>query len=290
MLSMTGFGLGEAALGEGRLTLELRALNHRFLDVRVRLPNEVADQASFLEQLAREKLSRGRFDVGVRVVGPALPPPRFSLTRARAVYTALLELRDALAPGTDVPLSAITAVPELITTPPEIDPELLRGALSDAFSRALERLDEMRHCEGQALGRELGSRLASCRGLLATIRERAGSAVEAHRQRLRERVERLLAGSGIRAEPERLEAELALLAERSDIAEETVRLASHFEQFETIMGEQGPVGRKLEFLLQELGREANTIGAKSQDAALAHLVVELKAEIERMREQVHNVE
>lgn len=287
---MTGFGLGEAALGEGRLTIELRALNHRFLDVRVRLPNEIIDQASFLEQLARERLTRGRFDVGVRMVGPALPAPRFSVTRARAVYSALLELRDALAPGTEVSLNALTALPELITTPAEVDPEAVRSALSDAFERALEKLGEMRSCEGRALGRELATRLASCRQLLANIRERAGSAVEAQRARLRERVERLLASSSIRADPERLEAELAILAERSDITEETVRLASHFEQFETIMSEQGPVGRKLEFLLQELGREANTIGAKSQDAALAHVVVELKAEIERMREQVHNVE
>lgn len=290
MQSMTGFGIGEAALGDGRVTLELRALNHRFLDVRVRVPNEIADQSSFIEQLAREGLSRGRFEVGVRLQGPALPAARFSRERARAVYSMLLELRDSLAPGTEVPISAVTTLPELVTAPPEVDGEGLRAALTAAFSSAVSRLTEMRRQEGNALSRELGLRIANCRRLLDAIQERADSVVELHRGRLRERVERLLTSVGVQAEPSRLEAELALLADRSDIVEEVVRLQSHFEQFVSIAAEEGPVGRRLEFLLQEIAREANTIGAKSQDAPIAHLVVELKAEVERMREQVHNVE
>jgi uncharacterized protein (TIGR00255 family) len=290
MQSMTGFGLGEAALGDGRVTLELRALNHRFLDVRVRLPNELLDQAFFIEQLARERLSRGRFDVGVRLVGAALPGARFSLERAKAVYGALLELRDALAPGADVPFSAVTALPELVTTPPEVDGDALRTALALAFERAHAHLNEMRAQEGAALCRELRSRLANCRALLESVRARAGVVVDLQRSRLRERIERLLTGTGIQADGNRLEAELALLADKSDITEELVRLCSHFDQFEAIVSGDAPSGRRLEFLLQEIGREANTIGAKSQDAPVAHLVVELKAEIERMREQVHNVE
>ncbi len=290
MQSMTGFGIGEAALGEGRLTLEVRALNHRFLDVRVRLPNEIADQASFVEQLARDGLVRGRFDVGVRLVGPALPPVRFSRERAHALYGVLLELRDALAPGTEVPLTAVTSLPELVTSPAEVDSEVLRDALSTAFGRAVARLNQMRSQEGEALSRELRSRIANSRRLLESIQERAVSVIVVHRTKLRERVERLLASTGVQVEPNRLEAEVALLADRSDIAEEVVRLQSHFAQFASISEESGPVGRRLEFLLQEIGREANTIGAKSQDAPIAHLVVELKAEVERMREQVHNVE
>jgi uncharacterized protein (TIGR00255 family) len=290
MQSMTGFGTGEAALGDGRVTLELRALNHRFLDVRVRVPNEIADQGSFIEQLAREGLTRGRFEVGVRLFGPALPAARFSHERARAVYASLLELRDHLAPGTEVPISALTTLPELITSPPDVDTEGLRKALSEAFVNAVVRLNEMRRQEGDALSRELLMRIGKCRRLLESIQERADSVVELHRARLRERVDRLLASVGVQAEPNRLEAELALLADRSDIVEEVVRLQSHFNQFASIAAEDGPVGRRLEFLLQEIGREANTIGAKSQDAPIAHLVVELKAEVERMREQVHNVE
>lgn len=290
MQSMTGFGLGEAAFGEGRLTLELRALNHRFLDVRVRLPNEIADQTSFLEQLARERLSRGRFELGVRVVGAALPVSRFSHERARALYAALLELRDSLAPNSEVPLSAVTALPELVTLPAEVDAESMRTALTAAFTEALSRLDEMRRREGEALERELSARIQSARRLLKAIHDRGHGVVDGQRARLRERVERLLTGTGIQAEPNRLETELAILADKSDIVEEVVRLGSHFDQFDAIASAKGPVGRKLEFLLQEIGREANTIGAKSQDASIAHLVVELKAEVERMREQVHNVE
>lgn len=290
MQSMTGFGLGEAALCDGRLSLELRALNHRFVDIRVRLPNEIADQTAFVEQLARERLSRGRFDIGVRIIGAALPAARFSLTRAREVYAALTELRDALAPGTEVPLSAITALPELVTAPADLDPELLRKALASAFHGAVARLDEMRKREGDALARELEARLGSCRRLLAAIRERKDLVLELQRARLHERVERLLAGTGLKAEPQRLETELAILADKSDIAEELVRLESHFDQFALIAADPNPSGRRLEFLLQEIGREANTIGSKSQDAATAHLVVELKTEVERIREQVHNVE
>jgi uncharacterized protein (TIGR00255 family) len=290
MQSMTGFGLGEAAFGEGRLTLELRALNHRFLDVRVRLPNEIAEQTSFLEQLARERLSRGRFEVGVRVAGAALPVARFSKERARALYSALLELRDALTPDSPVPLSAVTALPELVTLPAEVDAESMRAALTLAFTRALSHLDEMRRREGEALERELTARISSARHLLKAIQERGHTLVDVQRARLRERVERLLSGTGIQAEPNRLETELAILADKSDIVEEVVRLGSHFDQFDAIAADIGPIGRRLEFLLQEIGREANTIGAKSQDASIAHLVVELKAEVERMREQVHNVE
>lgn len=290
MQSMTGFGIGEAALGEGRVTMELRALNHRFLDVRVRVPNEIADHAFFLEQLVRERLARGRFDLGVRLSGSALPAVRFSRERAKAVYAALLELRDALAPAAEVPLSAVTALPELVTTPAEVDSEALRAALSVAFQGAIDHLFEMRAREGNALGRELRARVDSCRRLVATVSARSGSLVEVYRARLRDRMERLLAGTGLVLDPGRMEAEVALLVDRSDITEELARLASHFEQFEALLDASGPIGRRLDFLLQEIAREGNTIGAKCQDAPIAHLIVELKAEVERIREQVQNVE
>jgi uncharacterized protein (TIGR00255 family) len=290
MRSMTGFGIGEAALGDGRVLLELRALNHRFLELRVRLPNEIADQSFFVEQLAREHLSRGRIDIGGRLLGGALPTALFSPERARTVYLSLLELRDALAPGTEVPLSAVTALPELVTTAPVLDQEELRAALARAFEAARQRLDEMRDKEGSALARELDARLAGVRRLLGEIGERKVTLLDTQRSRLRERVERLLSGTGIQVEPGRLEAEIAILADKSDITEEMVRLSSHFDQFSDICANPGPKGRRLEFLLQEIGREVNTIGSKTQDAPIAHRLVELKAELERVREQVQNVE
>ncbi|HEX3775464.1 MAG TPA: YicC/YloC family endoribonuclease [Polyangiaceae bacterium] len=287
---MTGFGVGDAPLGDGRVTVELRALNHRFSDVRVRVPEELSDQSFFVEQLARENLARGRFDIGVRLEGAAMPPPRFSVDRARALYQGLLLLRDELAPGTELPITALSGMPDLVTAPTTADSEGARSALRVAFDAALQRLDEMRRREGDALVRELRARLESARRLRATISARGGELLEGYRARLRDRLERLLTESGLQLDSARLEAEIVILADRSDVTEELVRLDSHFDQFQKLLAADGPVGRRLDFLLQEIGRESNTIGAKSQDAPIAHLVVEMKAELERIREQVQNVE
>jgi len=290
MRSMTGYGVGEAPLGEGRLTLEIRALNHRYVDVRVRLPVELSDYAFFTEQKARELLSRGRFDIGVRVDDAALPAPNLSIARARSIYLALQTLRDELAPGTDLPVSAVTAIPELIQAPSTMQSEQIQNALVLALKAAVVHLNLMREQEGAALGRELGRRLELARGLRERIREQAERLVPLHRARLEERLERLLKDSNVAIDQGRLELELALLADRTDVTEELVRLDSHFDQLERLLSSDELIGRRLDFLLQEVGREVNTVGAKSQDAELSHVVVEMKAEIERMREQVQNVE
>jgi uncharacterized protein (TIGR00255 family) len=289
MRSMTGYGAGNAPLGGGELHLELRTLNHRFVDVRVRLPPEIADQASYLEQLVREKLERGRVDVSVRLAGAALPAARFSVERARSLHAALGALRDELAPGTELPLATLASFSSLLLEPVVADLENVRHALTHALMTALESLGRMREAEGAALGRELGERLKTAKGLAQAIRERSGGLVAVQRSRLKERLERLLAGSAP-LDASRLENEVALMADRSDISEEMLRLESHFEQFGGLLRSAGPVGRQLDFLLQEIGRELNTTGAKSQDAPLAQLVVQTKVEVERMREQVQNVE
>ena len=290
MRSMTGYGVGEAPLGEGRLTLEVRALNHRYVDVRVRLPVELSDYAFFTEQKARELLSRGRFDIGVRVDDAALPAPNLSIARARSIYLALQSLRDELAPGTELPVSAVTAIPELIQAPSTMQSEQIQNALVAGLKAAVVHLNEMREQEGAALGRELGRRLELARGLRERIREQAERLVPLHRTRLEERLERLLKDTNVALDQGRLELELALLADRTDVTEELVRLDSHFDQIERLLQSEELIGRRLDFLLQEVGREVNTVGAKSQDAELSHVVVEMKAEIERMREQVQNVE
>jgi uncharacterized protein (TIGR00255 family) len=287
---MTGFGLGEAALGEGRVALEVRSLNHRFLDVRVRMPSELSDQGFYLEQLARELLTRGRYDIGVRLEGTPLPPPRLDLARARAAYLALSKLRDELAPGSELPLTAVTAVPDLLSSSSVAEVDAVRAALKSALERGLSSLDEMRRAEGNALERELRARLDAAKKLLDAIAERGDEMVQAHRERLRQRLERLLDNTGVGVEQGRIETEIAVLADRSDVTEELVRLGSHYVQFGELLDKDEPVGRRLDFLLQEVGREVNTVGSKSQDAPVAHLVVEMKSEIERMREQVQNVE
>jgi uncharacterized protein (TIGR00255 family) len=165
----------------------------------------------------------------------------------------------------------------------------VRTALTTVLAAALAELDVMRQREGDALAAELRRRLEGARASRDAIAKRSGDGVEQARARLRERLERLLGDTSVPLDLGRLENEIAVLADRSDIAEEVTRLSSHFDQFERLLDAAEPVGRRLDFLLQEIAREANTVGAKSQDAPLAHLVVELKAETERMREQVQNV-
>ncbi len=296
MRSMTGFGVGEAPLAtsgespQGKLTVEIRAVNHRYLDVRVRAPNQLPDLASVTEAIARERLHRGRFDVTVRVEGAALGAMTIDRDRARSVLGALSALRDELAPASEVPLSLLSVVPDLFVPSIEQQGEAVRGALASAFDAAVKSLDAMRLREGTSLAEDLGRRLATVRKLSVRVATRAPQVLEAYRKRLKDRAEKLRAASDIDVDAGRLEQEVALYADRVDIAEELTRLDSHADHFTSLLASEDAVGRRLDFLLQEMAREANTIGAKSQDVAVAHAVVELKAEIERMREQVQNVE
>jgi uncharacterized protein (TIGR00255 family) len=239
-----------------------------------------------LEQAAREKLARGRYDLSGRFEGAR---ESVSLERARAAYRELAKLRDELAPGTELPITAILSLPQ-VTESGSLDRDEVERALGEAFGAAHSALGAMRKNEGEALARELGLRTTKMRELCEGIRARSGEALAAQRTRLRTRLDRLLEDVKISTDPGRLELELAILADKSDITEELVRLDSHLAQLDALIANPEPVGRRLDFLLQEVAREANTIGSKSQDTSLSHQVVELKSEIERMREQVQNVE
>ncbi|MGH7434796.1 MAG: YicC/YloC family endoribonuclease [Polyangiaceae bacterium] len=287
---MTGFGAGEVPFGRGRLGVEIRAVNHRFLDVRVRVSRELSELAGFVEQVSREKLSRGRYEVTVRVDGADLDFPSLDRQRAKAAYGALCALRDEVAPGAEVPLSILGAVPDLFSSSAEHQIDQLREATRLAFGSAVGSLDAMRLQEGEALKRDLSTRLAHVRQLGRDISARSPEVLEIHRKRLRERAERIRASVELDVNAARLEQEVALFAERSDICEELTRLESHCAQFESSLAGDEAVGRRLDFLLQEMARETNTVGAKSPDVQIAHAVVEVKVEIERMREQVQNVE
>lgn len=290
MRSMTGYGLGEAALGNTRIAVEARSLNHRYLEIRVRTSPDLGEHASLLEQLCREKLTRGRYDVSVRSLDTTEQDLRLDAERAKRWYRELQQIARELAPDETLPISVLAQLPGLFQSPPRSNPENARQALTTALDRALAALDTMRETEGRALQQELTRRLAAVSSLQEQIAAQGPKLLAQYRDRLKDRLDRLLADSGVQVELGRLEQELALLADRSDITEELVRLASHFQQFSGLLQQSEPVGRRLDFLLQEIGRETNTIGSKSQDAGLSHRVVELKSEVERMREQVQNVE
>lgn len=294
---MTGFGAGaaplegppqraEARLAPAQIAVEIRAVNHRYLDLRVRAPEELPPLASLIESMARERLTRGRFDVQVRFEG-ATGAVAIDKDRARSVFATLKELRDELAPNADVPLSLLGAVPDLFVPALERDAAAVEAALAKAFDRAKAALDEMRAREGAALAEDFRRRLATVRALTTSIRDQAPGLVDAYRKKLAERVERLR--PGLPLDPTRLEQEIVLFADKIDVAEEVTRLDAHIDHFEALMA-QDETGRQLNFVLQEAAREVNTIGSKCQDVAVAHAVVDLKTEIERMREQVQNVE
>jgi uncharacterized protein (TIGR00255 family) len=277
-------------LATGKLAVEIRGVNHRFLDVRVRLPRELGDLAGFVEQVARDRLTRGRYEVAMRVDGMALGVPVLDRDRARSAYRSLCELRDELAPGEGVPLSLLAAIPDLFASAVDAQLDRIREATLVAFEAAVIALNGMRELEGVALQTDLLKRVERVRRLARDIERRAPEVVDTHRRRLRERADRLRAATEIDVDAGRLEQEIALFAERSDVCEELTRLESHCGQFVALLSGDEAVGRRLDFLLQEMAREANTVGAKSPDAPIAHAIVEVKAEIERMREQVQNIE
>jgi uncharacterized protein (TIGR00255 family) len=287
---MTGFGVGRAPLGQGRIVVEVRSVNHRFLDVRVRAPRELADLAMHVEQLARQQLRRGRFELVLRADGLIPQLSAVDLVRAQAVYESLRALRDRIAPEADVPFSMLSGIPDIFVADNQSQHEAALEAASEALSQALRAADVMRAREGVALTADLLDRLVAIRKHTRVIAARRDAIVDAYRKRLRDRVQRLLSDIDIAVDPSRIEQEVALAAERCDIEEEITRLGSHFSQFEHLSQGDEPAGRRLDFLLQEMAREVNTVGSKSQDASVAHAVVEIKAEIERMREQVQNVE
>jgi uncharacterized protein (TIGR00255 family) len=287
---MTGFGVGRAPFGQARIVVELRSVNHRFLDVRVRAPRELADIAMHLEQMARQRLRRGRFEVVLRADGSITQPSTVDHARALAVYQSLCELRDEIDPGAAIPFSMLAAVPDIFVGENLGQRQALLTAVEQAFAEALQAAEVMRDNEGAALRIDMVDRLVTIRKHMAAVAARRDEIVESYRRRLRERLRRLLEDLDIGVDPSRVEQEVAIAAERCDVEEELTRLDSHFAQFEHLCAASEPVGRRLDFLLQEMAREVNTIGAKSQDAPVAHAVVEIKAELERMREQVQNVE
>jgi uncharacterized protein (TIGR00255 family) len=286
---MTGFGAGAAALAGGTIHLELRAVNHRFAEVRVNLPLELASASFALERRIVERAGRGRYDLSGHWDG--LPESlAVDLERARAVMKVLGRLRDELAPGAELPLSLLGAAPAVFAPAVRLDREAVCAAAVAALDEALAALARMRRIEGRALAADLRRHLEEAREAHRSIAELAAAVAPALRERQRERVQRLLAQSGIEVDPVRIELEIVLGADRCDVSEELSRLGSHFDQLDALLDDDGAVGRTIDFLLQETMREANTIGAKCQSAPVAQRVVELRARLERMREQAHNIQ
>jgi uncharacterized protein (TIGR00255 family) len=288
---MTGFGRGEAVSRSRAFTVETQSVNHRFLEVRCRLPKRLAGLELRIQRLIQDRFSRGHFEVVVQdtdLDGRARTL-KVDLALARQYVDALRSLQAELGlPGT-VTMELLAGQRDLIAVEESTESlDAYWADLAPGIEAALGALTEMRRREGAAIVAALHKHLGEIEATVAGIVQRAPALVQAQQERLRERVVELM--DGRLPDPARLEQEVALLAERSDVTEECDRLKSHLAQFRLALTQPGPQGRRLDFLLQEINREANTTASKSLDAALTHEVVGLKMAIERLREQVQNLE
>jgi uncharacterized protein (TIGR00255 family) len=274
------------------VTLEIRTLNSRNLDVVVRLPKNLLELEEGLRKQVAQSLRRGRVELfaAIDAQNPEQKAPRINPHLARHYWQQLQDLHRQL-PGAAVPsLADLLRIPYLFETrEPAPDLGLLREVLKEAAADALEQVTRMRALEGQALGRDLLTRLASLSQDLDQVEQRKAVVLEEYRERLHSRVQEL--AKGIDLDGNRLLQEVAFFAERSDIHEETTRLRSHLEQMvRLVLAPDAAEGRKLDFLTQELHREVNTIGSKTNDLETTHRVVHMKGEIGKLKEQVQNIE
>ncbi|MEW5740310.1 MAG: YicC/YloC family endoribonuclease [Myxococcota bacterium] len=289
--SMTGFGSGQATCGVESLAVELKSVNHKFCEVKVRLPRELGALEAVVQKQVKDRVSRGAVEVTVRraaKTGTGLVP-QADVGLAREYRRAWSELANALGLPDEMRLRDLALLPNVIRVEePQVHLDDATAALDTAMGAALDGLAAMRAREGESLAADLSARLALVSSLVTELVGLAPKAVEEHRARLADRIAEL--AKGVTVDPQRLAQEVAFFAERTDVSEEMTRLHSHLAQFKTLLSAKEPVGRKMDFLVQEMHREVNTTGSKSQHPEISTRVVALKAELERIREQVQNVE
>jgi len=291
MLSMTGFAAAAATRNELSVSVELRSVNSRFLDIVLKLPADLRHAEERLRARIGARLTRGRVEAEIKLDDPGSKEQAFDIDplKARGLAKVLAGLK-ALDIDVRLALGDLTG-PAGVLKASAARPEqaLITAALDEALDQALEALVAMRGREGQAIAADLKQRLDWMAAQVTQIEALAGSLPALFYQRLQERLA-TLAGSPLALDPQRLAQAAAVLADRCDISEEIVRARSHLDQFAVIMADDDPAGRKLNFLIQELNRECNTIGSKAGQAQIAHLAVALKSELEKIREQVQNIE
>jgi uncharacterized protein (TIGR00255 family) len=292
MKSMTGFGKRESLCQGTMIGVEIRSVNHRFCEIMVRLPKSLLSMELDLKEQVRRTCERGRIELMVTMNGGNSSTTKIvELDRvmARRYVQGLRELqRDFKLSGT-VDVNVVAGFRDLFTTSEEIPlikdvPKVVKGLAQ----RALTDLEKMRKKEGAALQKDLLNRIHTIEERLLLVHQRIPLSLQASVDRLKFRVAKLLEGE--RLDSDRIVQEVAMLAERSDVTEELTRLQSHVAQFRSSLKSKAPVGKRLDFLLQEMGREVNTIGSKANDVEISSQVVELKSELEKVREQVQNIE
>lgn len=289
--SMTGYGRAVRVYSDKQITVELRSVNNRYLDCSVKLPRLYSFAEDAVKQLVKKSVSRGKVDVFVTVALTQSDDVAIVLNRpvlegylaAMRTIASDYEVRD------DISVNALSRLPDVFTVEKtEQDEDLLKAQLLEVVEEALAGYDKMRRTEGVALAEDLRAKASNVLKLVEFVETRSPKTVEEYRTRLAQKMQEVLESTSI--DEARILTEAAIFADKVAVDEETVRLRSHLSQLDSMLLSGEPIGRKLDFLMQEINRETNTIGSKCSDLELARTVVEIKAELEKIREQIQNIE
>ena len=288
---MTGYGRAVETVNGREFTVELRSVNNRYLDCTVKLPRMLSFAEEAVKQAVKASVSRGKVDVFITVRSESAADTAVSLNTAvlEGYLAAMQRMVTEFGVKDDISVTALSRMPEVFTIEkPQVDEEQLLSDLLSVVGKALDGYNAMRCTEGAALDKDLRSRGDTIRSLVAQVEQGNAQTVIDYRARLEAKLKEVLANTAI--DESRILTEAAIFADKVAVDEETVRLRSHLQQMDTMLTTGGAVGRKLDFLLQEMNREANTIGSKCTDVRLARVVVDIKAELEKIREQTQNIE
>lgn len=289
--SMTGYGRAKETLNKRDITVEVRSVNNRYLDCAVKMPRAYIFAEDAIKARVQKAISRGKVDVFVTIDTSAADVSVVAVNEplARGYYEALMQIKNTFAMDGDVSPVALAKFPDVLTvTKAEEDVETVSADICAVLDKALAAYNEMRAVEGVKLAEDIGGRVSTIETVVGKVEERSPQTVAAYRERLENKMREVLQSTTI--DESRILTEAAIFADKIAVDEETVRLRSHIAQLRDMLQSEQPIGRKLDFLIQEVNRECNTIGSKCNDLTITQDVVNMKAEVEKIREQVQNIE
>lgn len=292
MKSMTGFGRAEVSIEQHSFTIEVKSVNHRYMEVGIKLPRKLSFMEEGIKNVGKRHLQRGRLDIYINQHITETSTKKVTIDQAlcKSYQDAFNDISQFLGIENDLNMSLLANLPDVVTIEQQdVDEKLLAKRLEEGLGEALAQLVQMRKTEGESLRKDLEERIQNLRGLMGEIEIFVPKIANAYRERLIKRIADLT-NNALAVDENRLLAEVAIIAEKSSVEEEIVRFNSHLDQFIATMGHGETVGRKLDFLAQELNREINTIGSKVGDIQIGSRVVDVKSEMEKIREQVQNIE
>ncbi len=291
--SMTGFGRCETEINGRAITVEIKSVNHRYFEFSCRVTRGYGFLEDKLKAFVNSRVARGKIDMFVSVGAADDVPCEVAVNHSlvSGYLTAMKEISDTYGIENDASVVSISRFPDVFTvSKAAVDEEQLTADVLSAAGQALDSFIAMREAEGERMKADILGRAQTILGIVSEIEERSPQTVTEYETRLLDRIRQTLENLSVEVDEQRILTEVAVFADKVAVAEETVRLRSHFEQLSEFLERNEPVGRKIDFIIQEMNREANTIGSKVQDAVLAHKVVDIKSEIEKIREQVQNIE